>query len=355
MKGCKLLFVSCAVLVSTCLLGQSPQVPQVYICPAANGDLHIDGFANEAAWEIADWTDDFVDIEGAKKPFPEFRTRIKMLWDEKALYIYAELEEPHIWAKIAERDQVIFHDNDFEVFIDPNGDNHNYFELEVNALATVFDLFLNRPYNAGGRPLIAWDISDLKCAVHIDGTINNPINMDNKWTVELAIPWKPMLAFASGRRPPKNGEVWRMNFSRVQWETEIKKGNYEKSINPDTGKPFPENNWVWSPQGVVNMHLPERWGYVAFYSDSIPDGLTPAKADPFYNEKLVLLDFYRQQLDYYKKNNKFAGSLYELNKQGRSSIRNITIEATSRQFLISIANENGNKVFIDHQKKIWIE
>jgi hypothetical protein len=25
-----------------------------------------------------------------------------------------------------------------------------------------------------------------------------------------------------------------------------------------------EDNWVWSPQGLINMHVPERWGWVEF-------------------------------------------------------------------------------------------
>jgi hypothetical protein len=25
-----------------------------------------------------------------------------------------------------------------------------------------------------------------------------------------------------------------------------------------------EDNWVWSPQGLINMHVPDRWGYVRF-------------------------------------------------------------------------------------------
>ena len=28
---------------------------------------------------------------------------------------------------------------------------------------------------------------------------------------------------------------------------------------------FPhEDNWVWSPQGEIAMHLPERWGFLQF-------------------------------------------------------------------------------------------
>lgn len=64
-----------------------------------------------------------------------------MLWDETYFYIYAEMEEPHVWGTLKERDTVIFYNNDFEVFIDATGDTHNYYELEVNALNTAWDLF----------------------------------------------------------------------------------------------------------------------------------------------------------------------------------------------------------------------
>ena len=60
-----------------------------------------------------------------------------MLWDDKYLYIGAEMEEPHVWATLTKHDSVIFHDNDFELFVDPDGDNHNTTEFEMNALNTA--------------------------------------------------------------------------------------------------------------------------------------------------------------------------------------------------------------------------
>ena len=51
-------------------------------------------------------------------------------------YIAAELEEPDVWATLTQHDSVIFHDNDFEVFLNPTGDTRNYFEFEINALNT---------------------------------------------------------------------------------------------------------------------------------------------------------------------------------------------------------------------------
>ena len=62
-----------------------------------------------------------------------------------------------------------------------------------------------------------------------------------------------------------------MNFSRVQWRTHIVDGGYEKIIDPDTGKSLPEDNWVWSPQGLIAMHCPEQWGEVLFSDGGIAD------------------------------------------------------------------------------------
>ena len=77
------------------------------------------------------------------------------------------MEEPDVWATLTERDSVIFHDNDFEVFIDPDGDTHAYYELEVNALGTAWDLILIKPYRDGGPAINGWDIAGLKVGVDV--------------------------------------------------------------------------------------------------------------------------------------------------------------------------------------------
>ena len=282
MNICRLpaLVVIAAGGVSNSALAQNPQTtvraaPQSasevrnYICYRAGDPLEIDGHLDEAAWLAFDWSDDFVDIEGDIRPAPRWRTRVKMLWDDTYLYIGAELEEPHVWGTITQRDAVIFKDNDFEVFIDPDGDTYNYYELEINALGTVWDLFLPKPYRDGGKAVDAWDIEGLQAAVHIQGTINDPSDRDDLWTVELAFPWSALTEHAPGKRAPRGGERWRINFSRVQWRLGVIDGAYRKLTDPDSGEPLAEDNWVWSPQGAVNMHMPEMWGIVEF-SDHHP-------------------------------------------------------------------------------------
>ena len=109
--------------------------PKRYICYRTAGTITIDGTLDESSWQQAPWTNLFVDIEGNLKLKPRFRTRAKMLWDDDSFYIGADLEEPDVWAALTERDAVIFQDNDFEVFIDPDGDTHEYYEFEINALS----------------------------------------------------------------------------------------------------------------------------------------------------------------------------------------------------------------------------
>ena len=96
--------------------------PRVYVAGEVEVAPRIDGELRDAAWKGAAWTADFVDIEGSAKPRPRFRTRAKMCWDSEYLYVAAQLDEPHLWSTLTKRDSIIYHDNDFEIFIDPDGD-----------------------------------------------------------------------------------------------------------------------------------------------------------------------------------------------------------------------------------------
>lgn len=286
--------------------------PENYVCYRAE-QIVIDGILDEESWETIDWTDDFVDIEGDLKPEPLYRTRAKMLWDEDYLYIAAELTEPHIWAKLRQRDTVIFYDNDFEVFIDPDGDTHEYMEFEMNAFNTIWDLMLTKPYRDNGRVADAWNINGIRTAVKIYGTINDPSDIDDRWVVELAFPFDVLTEFGDF---PENGTQWRINFSRVNWRTVVKNSTYIKEINPETGKTFPEYNWVWSPQGLINMHYPETWGYLQF-SDIIA-GQGTAEFEPLPGEELKwnLRSLYYAQRKYAEENAGYTSDIVELEQYG---------------------------------------
>ncbi len=287
-----------------------PYQPENYICYKTDSSIQIDGKLDETIWQKAIPTNDFQDIEGNLKPLPSFQTNVKMLWDEDYFYFGAYMKEPHIWGKLTERDAVIFYDNDFEIFLDPDGDSHNYYEFEMNALNTVWDLLLLRPYREDGTPKVldSWDIQGLKTAVHINGTLNNPTDIDSFWTVEVAIPWKVLEEMTPNAFRPKEGVQWRVNFSRVNWEMNISNGDYQKQKDKN-GKRLPEKNWVWSPQGYIAMHAPETWGWVQFSEIIAGTDSTNFISSPDEEIKWALRQLYYQQRLFYKKNKKYTNNL----------------------------------------------
>ncbi|WP_337104100.1 carbohydrate-binding family 9-like protein [Paenibacillus sp. YIM B09110] len=327
--------------------------PEHYLCRRAQGPLELDGRVDKPFWAAAEWTGDFVDIEGDLRPKPAKQTRVKMLWDDEYFYFAAELIEDQIWATLTERDSVIFYDNDFEIFIDPDGDSHQYYEFEINALNTVWDLLLVKPYRDGGPPVNGWDIAGLKTAVHIDGELNRPSADNRKWSVEVAMPWASLRECAADKRPPASGEFWRVNFSRVEWQAEVHDGEYRKVINPDTGKPYPEDNWVWSPMGIVNMHYPELWGYVVFTDDNGEPSTFELPADELIKWELRRL-YYRER-NYFEAHGHFSRDAKLLMGEDCWSIEPI-IETTSGLFQIKAPSSDGQSVFcIREDGMLWKE
>jgi hypothetical protein len=305
-----------------------------YLCAKTKVAIFIDGNLEKPAWQGAPWTEEFVDIEGDARPNPWHRTRAKMLWDDSYLYIAAELEEPHIWGTLTEHDSVIFQDNDFEVFIDPDGDNHLYAELELNALNTTWDMLMVKPYRDGGPAVAGWEMHGLKTAVRVDGTLNDPSDTDRGWTVEIAIPWSAMKEISgSMSSPPQPGDQWRINFSRVQWETSIQDGKYVKTPKK------PEENWVWQPQGVIDMHRPEEWGVVQF-----ADGQAEAMPYPGLAERRALMRLYYAQRAYRDAHSGWAPDLAALGFDEPG----VVMSATATGFEATLGEYH-----VDHQSRLW--
>ena len=242
-------------------LPASAQTPLRYSCRYTASPPRVDGDLSDAAWQNAAWTTDFVDIRGADAPAPRYRTRVKMLWDNHALYICAQLTEPHVCATLTEKNSVIYQDNDFEIFLDPDGDGLNYYEFEINAWGTIWELTLDKPYSKGGQPTLGTNLPGLQSAVKVQGTVNDPSDQEEGWSVEVALPWADLKRYAGAMTLP------RIDFSRVEWKHAVADGKYVRQPVHGTKIPWtehPEDNWVWSPTGVIDMHVPEKWGMLKF-------------------------------------------------------------------------------------------
>lgn len=239
---------------------------------------------DEKAWQLAPRSPRFVDILSGKPALHD--TRASLLWDDTNLYVAYRVEEPFVHATYTTNNSPIYYDNDVEMFI---AGQDSYYEFEINAYNTTYEVFFiwQDAYEKGGfsrapefqRSLLQpfngvdftnhprglrlgnfnWHFPGKQTAVFIDGTVNQDSDRDRGWTVELAFPWKGMawLARADHRSlPPRDGDVWRMDFSRF---------NTYKEAPParDSG------GWVWSRHGVWDSHIPECFPYIRFSTNDV--------------------------------------------------------------------------------------
>ena len=323
--------------------------PKSYTLYHTASPLKIDGILNEKSWQETPWTDYFIDIEGEQKPAPAYKTRVKMIWDDKFLYIAAQMEEPHIWANKRPEKDIIFKDNVFKIFIDPDNNMNDDFEIQINPQNNMLFLVMNKPYRDGGKPVSGWEPIGYQSGVTIKGTMNNPADTDKEWTAEIAL---PLAAFSFNPGDPKQNSQFRINFLRTGFDFKVENGVYSKALDA-AGKPFPPHYAVWTSQGIINMHYPERWAYTIF-SDKLPAATPQIFILPYAEKqkKLLWLAYYRQK-EFFKKSKQYAATLKELNVPESDILidgkrNSIKLETTSKQFLVSIREEGGtNSISID--------
>lgn len=323
--------------------------PYSYVAKHVKQAPVIDGDVEDVVWQQAKWTRDFQDIEGRLKPQPPLQTNVKMLWDDSCLYVAARIKDPHVWASLTHHDDIVYKDNDFELFIDPNNSTHKYFEIEVNALNTIFDLFLTKPYRNNGAAVTGWDTHGLRSAVKVQGTLNHASDTDKGWTVEMAIPFKA-IAGGFNRAVIKDGTMWRINFSRVEYDTKVQNGKYVKQQD-NNGHDLPEHNWVWSNQGLINMHYPERWGYLLF-SDHEADDVKFEMPYAEQQKKYLWLIYYKQK-QWFKDHHEYLTSLKGLGIENKVAIsgndNELKLEATAHQFIAYITDSKTKAIYTINQ------
>ena len=186
-----------------------------------------------------------------------YPTEARMLWDAENLYIFFLATDPDVWSTLPNRDDSLWDEEVVEIFFDPVGKALDYAEIEVNSRNTIVDLLITR--TPSRKSFFEWS-PQLYTAVQVGGTLNDPEDTDQYWSMELAMPWKALITDISdviGDRslPPLDGDMWRFNFYRYERirENGEETGTIEYS--------------AWSPTGA-SFHVPERFGLVTFKEDS---------------------------------------------------------------------------------------
>ncbi len=214
--------------------------------------ITIDGKADEKGWGAAAGTGPFVEV-GTGKPNGSFPVNgsVKVLWDDAKLYFFFDVKDPDVVgyytdAKAQPKDFTVTGQpklwlrDTVEMMIDPDGDgdNKDYFELQINPQNRVFHSRFdgyNSPRGNDDGPFghEDWD-PKLKSAVVVSGTVDKKDDKDEGYTVEVEIPWA---AFAKGAKtlPPKHGDAWRVNFyamkgeGGVAWSPILGQGNFHRA------------------------------------------------------------------------------------------------------------------------------
>ncbi len=218
-----------------------PPPPQYQVKRAAIAPV-IDGKLDDAAWKTASPALPFVfpwaDQTGAKQS-----TAVRLLWDEKNLYLAYNCEDTDINVRHTQRDDPTYEDDAVELFINPAGTRGNYYGLEMNARGVLYDYFYAHPQVLLKR----FDLVGQQLATQIHGTVNQNADKDLGWSLELAIPWSNFSDMAKVL-PPAFGSTWTANLNR--WD----------------GTPPDRRLSQWSPSGDPrpNPHVPARFGRLTF-------------------------------------------------------------------------------------------
>lgn len=228
----------------------NPVLPE-YCCRRISSAPVMDGRLSDPAWQTAD----VAALLRADTGQPgRYRTTVRLLYDEACLFVGFQCEDTYVWGTYRERDAEIYTEECVEVFISPAGGMHQYYEINVSPLNTVFDAcILNRRTQDGpaaSRPvflgLSQYDTPGLRTATAVDGELNRPGGA-RAWSAEYAIPFHALIG--APRVPPVPGDRWRANFFRIDAPAESSPEYY-----------------AWSPTGIIDFHIPQRFGTLVFVS-----------------------------------------------------------------------------------------
>lgn len=241
------------------------------------GNIVVDGRLSEPLWGPVPVMP-FREIANGSSP--ALATMTKLVWDSEYLYVGMVLDDPDVWSRVGYRDDewpceyveavnvhqkmknpewhrlecdIMSLDKFVKVFIDPDADGYGYLEFHVNPINNVFDAWYDQGFvekwdDRDRGPHVTWSCPGFISATSIDGTINASHDIDNGWSVEMAIPWTSLAPYVRGSCPPRPGDIWSAHLGRVHKERFRSKNIY----------------WTWPVIGVVNCHLPSTYGFLLF-------------------------------------------------------------------------------------------
>jgi len=179
-------------------------------------------------------------------------TRVKVLWDDRRLYLRFRVEDRYVLCRHTARQAPVCQDSCVEAFIAPGNDGSaGYFNFEVNCGGALLLHHVRDPAFVDGgfadcEVVEARWLDRIAIYTSLPGPLEPEVNAPITWEAAWSIPWELFEAMA-GVSPPTAGDIWRGNFYKCA----------DLSSHPHWGS--------WAPIGSEkNFHQPDRFGSLGF-------------------------------------------------------------------------------------------
>ncbi|MEP3210635.1 MAG: carbohydrate-binding family 9-like protein [Maribacter sp.] len=165
-------------------LGEQP----IFKVSKAKEEIVVDGIMQEEIWANTESRtfDNFYRINQAND---QQKTTFRMLWDEKNLYLFYQMEDKYLTARETKRDGEPYLDDCAEIFfitVPDSLDTHIGYELNLYKASNDFVYF--NDFYQGQHGILKTFNPDFDVEVSYEGTVNDNSDVDVGWTMELAIP-----------------------------------------------------------------------------------------------------------------------------------------------------------------------
>ena len=208
-------------------------------------NISIDAELNEASWKDAEIATDFVSLEPKNgTPIPEeFKTEVKILYSDDAVYIGAKLYDPNpekILKELVERDEIGTSDF-FGIFINGYNDGQQEFRFFVTAANGQVDTNFTSSEGEDGSWNAIWE--------------SNAKITDFGYVIEMKIP------YAALRFPEKDKQIWGLNFFR-----EVRRERQKYTWSPIDNKIGAISQQAGLLTGIENIKTPTRLFLIPYSS-----------------------------------------------------------------------------------------
>lgn len=168
--------------------------------------------------------------EARSGALPSLRTAVRVAKRGGDLLVRFDGRDAGVVATLTRRDDPLWTEDVFEVFLSPHSPPSVYYEFEVNPLGALFDARVDSP--EGRRETMRVDVG-WNCPGFRARVARRP----GRWSALLTIPLAPLAAVPAA--------VWRANFYRI-----------------DRGPPDEYSAWSPTGAGPPDFHRPDRFGFL---------------------------------------------------------------------------------------------